>query len=535
MTPRMKKNLKISGWSVFAGVAIALPIISVSFSFKTKNSFDENKIGVYVESSWRPAYEKAIEKYKQKYSDYKYDIQLLELGAFSAVELVEQLGYADQKVADLIYTPIDRIPGLVENQNALVGYETAQQLISDEFDSAIYQGETVESFAKKGQALVRKPKPNGGFEDETTPFYFAVPHATEALILYYSGFTEEEIKSIDSITKAVNDDKWADSMYAFKFNDLWHGLGVLAGFINAQEEGAGINGQLVGKVLVTETSSGGYQSNMVNIGDETPEPLEDYVNTPGWEPQGKTIETSKATTGLINAVNWIAKYYNDAATVPGVANDWLLDGNSFSPTVSSLIDTKQKKAVIDGPWQLSNYNDKFKHAIVVPNLDTNGTKYIQAPGGWVYGFNQRNQLNYDKMRDMKRFLNILLTDEEVINLQYFKAGKIVEGTLAKGVLKKEVVDPNPTSLEAQVITAVFDSFNPEDRHVMDQRPDGGNADFSQVWGSWDAKGLASTAADNNIKGALTDTKATLDYVQKFLRNGLVKSFKTMLTGLRNKK
>ena len=84
------------------------------------------------------------------------------------------------------------------------------------------------------------------------------------------------------------------------------------------------------------------------------------------------------------------------------------------------------------------------------------------------------------MRDMKRFLNILLTDEEVINLQYSKAGKIVEGSLAKGVLKKTVVDAKPTSLEAQVINAVFDSFNPEDRHVMDQRPDGGNADFSQV-------------------------------------------------------
>lgn len=538
MTPRTKKNLKISGWSVFAGFSIALPIIAVSTSFKTQNSFDVDKIGVYIESSWRPAYEKAIEKYKEKYKDYKYDIQLLELGSFTAVELIEQLGYSDQKVADLIYTPIDRIPGLVENQNALVGFEKANELISSEFSSEIYQNSSIEAFAKKGEALIRKPKPNGGFEEETTPFYFGVPHSTEALILFYKGFSEEEISSIESITEAVNNDKWTNSMYAFKFNDLWHGLGVLAGFINAQggeSSDVGYNGQLFGKILVTQTSNGNYQSNMVNINGVT-ETLEDYANTPGWNDGGKTIETSKATEGLIKAVEWIAKYYNSAARAgnnSGVgnikSNDWLLDGNSFSPSVSALISSEKitKAAVVDGPWQLENYNDKFTDAIPVPNLDKNGTKYIQAPGGWLYGFNQRNQLNYDKMRDMKRFLNILLTDQEVIEEQYRKAGKIVEGDVAKKALDDSIVNKNPNTLEAKVIKAVFDS------KAMDQRPDGGNADFSQVWNAWDGNGVASTT--DGVRNALQNPSLDLNSVTEILKKGLVNSFGTMLKGLRDKK
>ncbi|MBR3348243.1 MAG: hypothetical protein IKG36_02405, partial [Mycoplasmataceae bacterium] len=94
-------------------------------------------------------------------------------------------------------------------------------------------------------------------------------------------------------------------------------------------------------------------------------------------------------------------------------------------------------------------------------------------------------------------------------------------------LDDSIVNENPNTLEAKVIKAVFDS------KAMDQRPDGGNADFSQVWNAWDGNGVASTT--DGVRNALQNPSLDLNSVTEILKKGLVNSFGTMLKGLRDKK
>lgn len=525
---RKKAILTIAGTVVFAGAAIALPILVINNSLKHSTSFNYDKIGIYVEKTAWDAYSLAVKKYNEKYPDHKYDIQMLELGAFDAVDLIQTLGYADQKVADLIYCPIDRIPSLVEHNGALMGFKNPNDLISNEFDPKIYEGIGIESFAKKSEALVVPPDSEN---KEPQPFYFGVPHSTESLVLYYKGFSDDELTSIQKITEVVNVDNWTNSMYSFKFNDLWYALGVIAGFLEVEKTGAGTNGQLVGKVLVSNnTLTSKYQSNVVNVSDKTnPDyPIQDYGQTPGWNDSGVSIETSKATKALQKTLDYLASYYNRSKVKNNLLgsnnNDWLLDGDKFSPITTTLSEKAQKAALIDGPWMVATYSGIFDRAIAVPNLVDN-VPYLQAPGGWLYAINQRNNGNAEKIRDMKRFLNILLTDEEVIMAQYKDAGKIIEGTFAKTLLENYANNPATNQLEASVIKAVFNS------KTMDQRPDGGNANFSNVWSRWDENGFrAPSTRDFLVK----ETNIQDAEVSKRLKSAFATSFSAMLKGLQEK-
>ena len=527
---KIKKYLTFTGLGLFSAAAIALPIVAVQNSLKNSSSFDFNKIGVYVEKPWMPAYELAVKKYNEKFSDRKFDIQLLELGAFDAVDLIQKLGYGDQKVADLIYSPIDRVPTLVEHHGALMGFDSPEKIISDEFDKIIYQGSDVKTFAKKGEALITPPGAEEGTEPK--PYYFGIPHSTEALILYYKGFSDEDVKSIDSIVKSVQDDQWTNSMYSFKFNDLWYALGLIAGFLESKQTGAGTNGQLVGKVLVSaNTLASKFQSNMAHVEKTNAEfPLQEYQQTPGWTSSGVSITSSKATEALQEALDFLAHYYNSSKVENKIlgqqGNDWLLDGDQYEPKTTILSEKATKAAVINGPWMVSNYSSIYDHAIPVPNIEEN-IPYIQAPGGWLYGINQRNAQNPDKIRDMKRFLNILLTDKDVIMSQYQNAGKIIEGSFAKTTLQNYAQDTSTPKLEAAVIKAVYDS------KTMDQRPDGGNADFNSVWSKWDENGFRAAANKEFLVGMNTQDLSD-DKVSEKLKAALATSFTTMLKSLRDK-
>ncbi len=530
-----KRILKYTGLALFGAAVVVLPILAVSNSLTQQTAFSSDKIGLYVEKAWRPTYEKAIRKYKEKYPDWKYDIQLLELGSFDAVGLVDTLGFADQKVADIIYTPVDRIPALVQNSQAIMGFNSVDSLITEEFDEKIYQGIGKDAFAAKGEALVVPPNGEEG-DNEPKPFYFGIPHSTEALVLYYKGFSQDELSSIEKIAETVNNNNWTDSMFSLKFNDLWYALGLIAGFLDAEQAGAGSNGQLVGKVLVSKTTtSTKYQSNMENI-DGANNTLEDFSNTPGWDDKGKSLSTKQATDALTKAINFLGKFYNSTKVKNNLLgtnnNEWLLNGDDFSPKTTQLLDNPKTKkaAAIDGPWMVSQYNGKFTNAIAVPNV-TDGVSYLQAPGGWLYAINQRNATNKDKIRDIKRFINILLSDDEIINDQYTYCGKMVEGQIAKGILEEFAnnnIDNPDKQLEASVIKAVYAS------KTMDKRPDGGNAEFNQVWGAWDEQGFRSTAGKNIRNILVSRTDLTTEQVQAELRQSLVTSFTAMLIGLRGK-
>lgn len=534
MSTKGKKIASIVGGIVVLGAAITLPIMAVSNASKHSTSFDYDKIGVYCDTALRPVYEEAVRVYNKKYPDRKYDIQLRELGAFDGVDLIQTLGYADQKVADLIYCPIDRIPSLVELHGALMGFDSPEAIISEEFDSKIYSSLEggVKEFAAKGEALVVPPNSEEGTEPQ--PFYFGIPHCKEALVLYYKGFSDDEISSIEKITKIVNDDNWTNSMYSFKFNDLWYALGVVAGFIESKQEGAGQNGQLIGKILVSNnTLSSGYQSNMTNLVSENKNwPLQNYEDTPGWDDKGITIDPKIATEALQEALDFLASYYNRSKVYNNIlrqeGNDWLLDGDNFAPKTTQLAGAAKKAAVIDGPWMVDQYRGKFDQAIPVPNLTESGVPYVQSPGGWLYGINQRNATNPEKIRDMKRFLNVLLTDENVIMQQYKKSGKIIEGQVAKKILDSYADNPSTDKLEATVIKSVNASV------TMDKRPDGGNADFNLVWSRWDEQGFRSTSGNPGMKHVLVNPSVrwTDAQVSERLRQHLATSFETMLRGLK---
>ena len=528
---KIKKYLAFTGGAMFAAAAVALPIIAINNSTKNAASFDFDKIGVYVEKSWTPAYEMAIKKYNETYPDKKYDIQLLELGSFEVIGLIETLGYADQKIPDLIYAPIDRVPSLVESSGALVGFDSPEKLISSEFDPKIYDGLGVENFARKGEALIIPP--NTPQPAIPQPYYFGVPHSTEALILYYKGFSEDEIKTIENVVKIVNDNQWKNQMYGFKFNDLWFGLGVIAGFLEAAQPGAGKNGQLVGKILVSNNNlETKFQSNMTNVGTNFNYQLDNYENTPGWTESGITIQPEKATKALQSALDFLASFYNSSKVRNELAdtngNDWLiLDGDNFNARATELANKEdaKKAAIIDGPWKVTDFSKIFTDAVPVPPVKDK-IPYLQAPGGWLYAINQRNATNPDKIRDIKHFLNILLSDEEVIRAQYQNAGKIIEGSFGKTILQNYAKDPTTPKLVSETINAVFNS------QTMDQRPDGGNADFAQVWSRWDENGFRYPPTKDflvNFSTKLTDVE-----VAQKLKSALAISFETMIRALQGK-
>ena len=290
---------------------------------------------------------------------------------------------------------------------------------------------------------------------------------------------------------------------------------------------------MVGKILVSSnTLNSRYQSNMTNLStDNKTFPIQNYELTPGWNESGITIDPSVATSALQKAMDFLSSFYNRSKVRNNLlnqnGNDWLLDGDQFSPKTTTLSEKASKAAVIDGPWMISTYSSIYDKAIAIPNLTEEGVPYVQAPGGWLYAINQRNSTNEVKIRDMKRFLNILLTDEEVIMAQYKQAGKIIEGSFAKTLLEEYANDSQTPKLEASVLKAIYSSES------MDQRPDGGNADFNLVWSRWDENGFRSPSIKNMLVG--WDTRNLSDAeVSRRLKEALSTSFDAMLRGLQSK-
>ncbi len=425
--------------------------IATSCSSSGSTGFDSDKIGVYVESEWKPAYEAAVNAYNAK-GGHKYQIQLKEEKAFAAFEKIDTLGHNDSQVADLIYTPLDRVPEFATKQ-ALLPFKTADELVKG-IDPSVY-GSNQAAFTTAGSANV-----NG------TKYYFGIPHNKEALIMFYKG-NINPASTFKDLYKGAN---WTDTMVAAEFKNLWQALGAISG-----AEGS-TSGKAVGDSLIRWDGSK-YVSDMTAI---------------------KNPNGNKNAEGLKKAVDYVAEYYattvNKNNSMLGSTNDWLIDGN-YGKNIDNCYAKATNAAVIDGPWSLAKFKkDGVTKASVVPNLDTD-LPYTQAPGGWLYSINARNEGNTDKINDMKDFINILLTDQTVIKSMFDTAGKITYGDVASGILNKAY---SADSLEGQVIKAVADS------HALDQRPDNGNDKFGNVWDAWDKNGFGSDeivklakAADNN--------------------------------------
>ncbi len=472
-----KFMLGLFGTSILVGSTIG---IATSCGASGPSGFDSDKIGVYVEKEWRPAYEAAVKAYNQE-TGHKYQIQLKEEKAFGAFEKINTLGNKDSQIADLIYTPLDKVAEYA-NKQALLPFETPEALVNGSdnnpiISDTVYGSGGLKAFADNGVATV-----NG----KTS--YFGIPHNKEALIMFYKGSLDPKTQTFKQLYEAANANKWQDTMVAGEFRNLWQSLGVIAGSLKTN------SGEVVGHSLIKETG-GKYTSDMTTITAASP--------------------TGNAV-GLKKAVDFVAEYY--ATTVPqsnkmlggSAKNDWLIDGN-YSKQIDNCFNAATNAAVIDGPWSLSKFKkDPNVKACVVPDMDT-GMKYTQAPGGWLYSINARNFGNDQKINDMKSFINILLTNEEVINLMYSTAGKVTFGNKANSTLTAKY----PVSgLEGQVIDAISKS------QATDKRPDNGNKDFGNVWAAWDANGFGS---DEVIALAKAGDKTYSKYEAV-----LAQSFTTML-------
>jgi hypothetical protein len=126
--------------------------------------------------------------------------------AFDAVGLVDTLGFNDQKVADLIYMPLDRIPVLSQDKKALMAFDTVDKL-TDGMEVSIFDtdGDKTASSAEKA-AFANVGKGNVQVGDVTKDAYFAFNHNVEALIAYTKG-TATAATTLDQVINETNTDK----------------------------------------------------------------------------------------------------------------------------------------------------------------------------------------------------------------------------------------------------------------------------------------------------------------------------------------
>ncbi len=538
----VRKKILTSG-ATLLGIAavVAIPSVVIPNALSTSTSFDPQAIGVYCEKQWKPAYELAVKKYNAE--GHKHPIQLKENGSFDALGLVETLGYQDQKVADLLYMPLDRIPSLVQDQQALMGFATPQALLGEYTGEHIDDPSTIKpiistdvtgtseddinAYAKTGQAVVESA------DGKLRPYYFGISHATEALILFNKGYTPDELKNTNvmNLVDAAATDGWKTQMVSFEFKNLWSGLGVIAGFVEKQVTGAGVNGQNVGRLIVTKNSlSSKYQSNFTRINDlsnvsdmQNPDQIE------GWDSKGVSCTLEQGSTAFKNAVDYVTTFYKKTVPLKNpnlggeATNDWLI-GTEFGKTQGDLFRNPdiKKGVVVDGPWAKDSLKGDNVHVSPMISLDSNNTPYLQAPGGWLYAINQRNWDNPSKVNDIKSFVNILLSDPEVINMEYQTAGKIIDGKIAKTTLESDL-----KGFDKEVLDAVYASTAPGKR--MNARPDGGNSDFGQAWSMWDGDGWTSAGA----KTILKDQTINESELNK-MREILITSANSMIDRLKKK-
>lgn len=489
--------------------AMAAPVALIS-SCSSDSGFDSNKIGIYVEDSWKDAFNKAIEVYNKNFEeggiwakdkDTKTEIQTKVKGAFDAAGLLDSVGYQAQETADLIYLPFDRIGSSAEN-GAIEGFDEVgfKEVLGDQANFVMDADKDKTISDTEFQAYANSTKYDK--DGKANKDFFAFTQNKEALVAFTKGKYSDSSMTIDQIINDVNNtntkkEDWATkSMYNAKFYDLWFSIGILAGYMNSQ------NGKTVGEAIVRlDPKSNKYVSDLTSI--------------------------STATTGVSSqlkaAVEKIAEWLNTSYTKGA---DWFLpaDGSNTQDQMAEKNFKGAKNAwLLDGPWNKSKWTDKKNGDVtVMPVQDiVQGKKFTQAPGGWAYAFNARNfkdgkAVNESKVRDMKRFFQIIMGNTEVIKLMYSAAGKITAGVGAKDYLLNTAYKEE--SVNKQLINAVYTSS------TLDARPDTGNVKFGIAWQAWDQNGWRESKTKANIykKEGFT-TAAVLEAIQKSFTDAIKKA------------
>ncbi|MDK2819659.1 MAG: hypothetical protein KFW07_02365 [Mycoplasmataceae bacterium] len=476
--------------SIFKNTLLGLGGVVVSFSplitavscgtDSNATGFDKNKIGVYVEQSWVETFNKAKKEY-EKVSG-RTEIQFLINNVFDGMGLIDTLGFQDQKVADLIYMPLDRIPVLSQDKKALMAFESVEALTSGMEDSifdtngnGIAEESEKQEFANLGKGVV-----NG------RNAYFAFNHNVESLIAFTKG-TATNAKTLEEVFQSTDADKWADSMFSTAFYDLWPSLGFVAGFLESND------GIAVGKSLISynETTKK-YESDMAKISETNP--------------TGNVLKLKEAVTFIASTIN--------SAALSG--QDWMaLGGDIFFSKTESLFKEKSNSFIIDGPWNKNKWMSEGVDVKSIPEIKT-GKKFIQAPGGWVYGINARNSTNAKKVADMKDFMDILLTDKEVVSSQYKSMGKVIAGAEAKKILEDKT---NITEVfDQKILEAVYAGA----ANSMNSRPDNGNSSFMNVWAAWDESGFRDKATQDQLRSKNFDVNLVISSIAKSFENVLLR-------------
>ncbi|WAM03110.1 hypothetical protein ONA22_04965 [Mycoplasmopsis cynos] len=84
--------------------------------FKRSKRDGSEEIVVAVDGVQKKFYEKAIELYNKTPSAKKFKIKMIEKDVFGAIDINTQ-GITDKRVADIFYTPADRVTDFTQRKN----------------------------------------------------------------------------------------------------------------------------------------------------------------------------------------------------------------------------------------------------------------------------------------------------------------------------------------------------------------------------------------------------------------------------------
>lgn len=390
----MKKNFK----SMFA-LMLALTLILTACGSGGKDSTpvegtDGNgsttgegvSLTVQAEADWMEYYEAAIERVKEDYPEA--DIELVEMGAFDHLDIIDNTDASNEDVADVFALPADRLVGLSENQ-VLAGIDSmsiSEKLGGwDDFDSGI----------------------GGNFKIDDE--YLAFPYNIETLINFVNVRNAEE-KGLDSTMVFDLNDVADEDTILFPLFDAWYGVSVT----NA----AGIE-------LLGQEEDGTLFSDL-------------------------TMEWNELDAEKQAAIETIYKYWelNNNAGTPlfdpdagwGYIDTEFAEGNGGVIRLGGPWDTASI-AEQAGEGNLEIYP--------IDHLAINGQPFAHWKGGWGLGINSRIEEDLPKMEVAEAVIAEIVNPEYAVDL--FKAtGKILENVPKEDYENSELSDLDKTVISAVI-------------------------------------------------------------------------------------
>lgn len=198
---------------------------------------DPVEISVQAESAWMPHYEKAAERVKDKFPNAT--INLIEIGAFDHLDVIDSTDATNPDVADVFGLPADRLMNLYQKEvlAALPAKEMADELggwadydaglggnfnIDGEYMAFPYNIETLITFVNTANAEAQGLDPNAVFEinDFDNPNVILYP-----VFDAWFGVAAANAGGIELLGKDENGELWSDMTKDYsELNDQQRGV-----------------------------------------------------------------------------------------------------------------------------------------------------------------------------------------------------------------------------------------------------------------------------------------------------------------------